>query len=302
MDCNSFSQKNIFAFIRETVGQGNVLTCPRLFLKLLDGDSDAGLFLSQLIYWTDKTSDGWIYKTYSDWYSELYMKEKKVRAIKDKLEKLGLIETAVKKVNGSPTVHYRVDPARLVEWIRLNEEDGNSSEGGNDTPQMAVSSITKITSKITTKTISNTVSAKKPKPDYSQDFESFWEAYPQSRNKNSKPSASKEYQALRTRGETHEQIMATLSAYSLECKGLTDSKYIRCPHNWLKDYTRAEPPKNAEPTVSPSMLWGIYIRKQVELRESGESYDEAAIDLEMDGSPDELNKAREMYAKTGKWR
>lgn len=110
-------QKQVFDLIKKLTGQSYVLTIPREFIARLDGDVCAALFLSQLIYWSDKGHDAWVYKTYLQWEDELGLKKRKVMAIKAHLELLGIISTMVKKVNGSPTVHYRVNDQALIDWI-----------------------------------------------------------------------------------------------------------------------------------------------------------------------------------------
>lgn len=42
------------------------------------------------------------------WADELGLSVYKLRAVRTKLESLGLIETQLKKVDGSPTLHYRL--------------------------------------------------------------------------------------------------------------------------------------------------------------------------------------------------
>ena len=151
------TQKQLFSFLSNTFGQANVLTIPTLLLKRLNGNHSAALFLSQLAYWTDKTKNGWIFKTYEDWEAELFLKEKKVRAIKNELEALGIIETKIKQINGAPVLHYRIkqkqfieflttekkedkttpDTAEMAETIPPKRPDGNGQNGGNDTAETA---------------------------------------------------------------------------------------------------------------------------------------------------------------------
>ena len=148
------NQKEIFNLLTKTVGQANILTIPTLFLKKLNGNHVAALFLSQLIYWTDKTQDGWIFKSYSDWENEIFVKEKKLREIKKELEELGLIETKIQKAYGVPTVHYRVNQDALINFLLCDDAEkkgdepktaetkppkspnGNGQDDGSDTVKM----------------------------------------------------------------------------------------------------------------------------------------------------------------------
>lgn len=110
-------QKEVFEIIKRLTGQSYVLTVPREFILRLDGDVGAALFLSQLLYWSDKGRGEWIYKSYAEWEAELCMKPKKLMAIRAKLQAIGLISTKVRKANGTPTLHYRINEARLVDWL-----------------------------------------------------------------------------------------------------------------------------------------------------------------------------------------
>ena len=49
-----------------------ILTYP-LLVEFFDGDHNAAIFMNQVLYWTDRTtdSDGWFYKTYDDWDEEI---------------------------------------------------------------------------------------------------------------------------------------------------------------------------------------------------------------------------------------
>ena len=106
--------KEIYQTISQLVGQANILTIPREFIAYT-GDLESALLLSQLIYWSERTSnpEGWIYKTYDDWEEETSLKEYSVRKARKKLEKMGILETKIKKVNGNPTLHYRINIEKL---------------------------------------------------------------------------------------------------------------------------------------------------------------------------------------------
>lgn len=99
----------VYKAISQFTGQNNVLTIPRIFVEYT-GSLKSALLLSQVIYWTERTKDkdGWFFKTYEDWANEIMIKEKSLRNAKKQLEKMGLIETKIKKANGNPTVHYRL--------------------------------------------------------------------------------------------------------------------------------------------------------------------------------------------------
>lgn len=66
------NQQMILDLIREISGQANLLTIPKIFINLT-GDIKTALFLSQCIYWGDRSStgDGWFYKLTDDWREDI---------------------------------------------------------------------------------------------------------------------------------------------------------------------------------------------------------------------------------------
>ena len=95
-------------------GKDNVIPIPVIYIKLL-GDYHTAAFLNQLVYWSDKTkrTDGYFYKTYKEWHEELRLSRYQIDKSISKLKELGLIETALKKANGAPTLHYKLNTDKL---------------------------------------------------------------------------------------------------------------------------------------------------------------------------------------------
>lgn len=104
------AQSDYFELIKQISGQKNVITVPRLFVKIT-GDLNQAVFLSQCIYWSDKTArkDGFFYKTAAEFSDELGVTPRQVRYAAERLEESGFITTEVHRANGSPTTHYRVN-------------------------------------------------------------------------------------------------------------------------------------------------------------------------------------------------
>jgi hypothetical protein len=73
----------VIDLIRGIAGQANVLTIPRLFIDLT-GDIKSALFLSQCIYWSDRSTigDGWFYKSYAEWTQETGLTFYEIKRIK----------------------------------------------------------------------------------------------------------------------------------------------------------------------------------------------------------------------------
>lgn len=85
----------------------------------LTGSANAGLFLSQAMYWSSAQSTerrgGWFYKTHSEWTAETGLSSNEIRTARTKLKRLSLLE---EKRKGVPaTIYYRIDQDRLVELL-----------------------------------------------------------------------------------------------------------------------------------------------------------------------------------------
>lgn len=117
----------IKSVIKSFSGRENIIPIPVVYIELL-GDYHIAAFLNQLIYWSDKTKrkDGYFYKSYKEWKEELFLSRYQIDKSIDKLKELGLIKTSLKKANGAPTLHYKVDMDRLTEWICEKLTNGNA--------------------------------------------------------------------------------------------------------------------------------------------------------------------------------
>lgn len=100
--------------IASLIGQPNVLTIPRLLLKVCGGDHKAALLLSQLCYWSDRATlpGGWVWKTDEEMRDELALSPAEVRRARAVIS--AYIEHDVRKVGATPRSHYRVKWAPLI--------------------------------------------------------------------------------------------------------------------------------------------------------------------------------------------
>lgn len=132
-------------------GQQRTINIPVLYLELLE-DYNVAVMLNQLIYWSDRSNrtDGYFYKNYKEWQEEVFLSQYQVKKAVDKLKKLELVETKLKKSYGSPTLHYKVNMDNLSIWIMKKLNNGKSNNLINDY-QKTNDSLTKNTSKNTTK-------------------------------------------------------------------------------------------------------------------------------------------------------
>ena len=133
-------------------GQQNTLTIPRPYIALCDGDILTALLLSQCVYWTDRTKDaqGWFAKSYQEWLSELGMTQYQVNRAAKLLKRLGL-ETKLRKFNGAPTVHYRINMDVFSQCIMKFLDNPGLSSFSIIHDEETSQSLTEPTTKTTTK-------------------------------------------------------------------------------------------------------------------------------------------------------
>lgn len=124
-----------FDIIQSMSGQKNVIVIPRPYLKFFRGEQQAhalAAVLNNLVFWSAFGDDkGWFYKTYEELGEDAggLSKDQTERLVK-KLVKNHLsdaIHTCVRKVNGTPTMHYKVDGDCLISLIFKDQlETANS--------------------------------------------------------------------------------------------------------------------------------------------------------------------------------
>lgn len=88
-------------------------------LSKLTGDANAALMLLRLLYWTPKSKrDGWIYKSWQDWDAETNLSRGQIKRVHSNqiLEGVGVVRE-LRKANGVPTTHYRIDLGALLNHI-----------------------------------------------------------------------------------------------------------------------------------------------------------------------------------------
>ncbi|MFC0525807.1 conserved phage C-terminal domain-containing protein [Pontibacillus salicampi] len=111
-----------YTAIREVLnrmsGQYNTFTVPKIYVEYT-GDLTTAILLNQVVFLSDKSkrSDGFFYKSYQEWEEEICLSERQVRYSVKKLKNMGFLETSIKKANGAPTVHYKLDYDKLLDSI-----------------------------------------------------------------------------------------------------------------------------------------------------------------------------------------
>ena len=104
-----------------------------LFVDLPGCSINAALFLSQSLYWSERTaSDGWFFKTRDDWTREIRLTRREQESARKALRECGVLE---EKLHGLPgKLHFRVNCDRLAEllvgleatetWAETTHRDG----------------------------------------------------------------------------------------------------------------------------------------------------------------------------------
>lgn len=116
---------------------------------------NAGLFLSQLLYWTPrgKDKDGWIYKTQKEWEEETCLSRREQETARAILKRIGILHE--KRIGQPAALHYKIDMGALfslaesdnLEWM---ETPYQTHKTANLDAQMSQSTIAETTSEITT--------------------------------------------------------------------------------------------------------------------------------------------------------
>lgn len=127
-------------FLSSMSGQERIITIPKLYVEFM-GNYPGAVLLNQIIFYSDKSkrTDGFFYKSYPDWHDELHLTEKQVRLAVTKMKELGFLETKLKKANGTPTLHYKLDLEALSDAILTFGKNRNQPKGSIETDQREVS-------------------------------------------------------------------------------------------------------------------------------------------------------------------
>ncbi|HIF9388767.1 TPA: conserved phage C-terminal domain-containing protein [Photobacterium damselae] len=133
----------------ELVGQEANLSIPRSFVRLCSGSYIHAAVLSQLAFWSSKSTrtDGWFYKSQKELAGELELSRDQVkRSIKYLTTHFGsAIKTKLKKANGVPTSHYQIDAECLFSFVsqvaKLVTKPTSESEPKSDPKPKPISRV-----------------------------------------------------------------------------------------------------------------------------------------------------------------
>lgn len=148
------SKNPLAASLLQMSGQVNIITVRRPFVSFT-GTLERAMLLDQLLYWTPRSvMGGWIAKTDADFQNELCLTRYSVRAAREGLAEMKLIEMDVRKFGGFPTQHYKVNMAELTkQWSafvsRLSEIEQTDYPKSNNGLSEIEQSLTETTTETT---------------------------------------------------------------------------------------------------------------------------------------------------------
>lgn len=217
----------ISSIITQFSGQNNIIPIPVIYIEITEDYPSAAL-LNQLIYWSDRTNrkDGYFYKSYNEWYEELHLTEYQVRRATKKLKSFGFVDTALKKANGAPTLHYKVDTKEVSEWILKKLKNGNLRNSRMDTEETQ-ESLTEITTETTTEITNNNILSGNPTVYPYRDVIDYLN---QRTGKNYKSTTKKNQTGIRARtdeGFTIDDFKKVIDNKVAEWNGTDMAKYLR---------------------------------------------------------------------------
>lgn len=139
----------IFEVVQSLSGQRNSITIPRPYLAFFSGDQQffpLAAILNQLVFWSGYATQpgGWFYKSHEELGEEAGgLSEEQVRRLIKKITQRylpNIVQVDIRKVNGTPTKHYRIDGEALIskifppvlETAKVRNGNGEVAESDNN--------------------------------------------------------------------------------------------------------------------------------------------------------------------------
>jgi len=157
---------DVVKIIKSVSGQENTLGIPRIYMQLLDGDASAAIFLSQCVFWSDKTRNpNGFYRSYAEWEEKTGLKRGRVQRGAKKCSQW--VTVSLHRANGAPTLHYLVDIDAVTKSVMDFLICGKPANGFAENEQMDLretrksdlretsKSLTEITQREETETTTN---------------------------------------------------------------------------------------------------------------------------------------------------
>jgi uncharacterized phage protein (TIGR02220 family) len=123
----TFSLRMVKAMIKQVTGQEQTIGIPRPFIKMT-GDHITALVLNQIIFFTDSFDgeDGWFFRSREQWEKDICVSPYQLKRAVDALARFG-VERKIKKVNGAPTLHFRIDFAVFIPLLTAHLDNQETS-------------------------------------------------------------------------------------------------------------------------------------------------------------------------------
>lgn len=203
----------------------------RVFVEIT-GTVTAALFLSQALYWTRRTDDGWFYKSQEEWDEETGMGRREQETARKALKTVRLIDERLDRLQHR--MWYKVNLDRLDEML-----SGGSPEWRNPpslcTPPNGGKSHSSNRSETTPETTvcdDDFASEFEPMNQYIEAFNRFWATYPK---KKAKPAALKAFKTKKLHTRMLE-IMPPLEKHIASGQWKKNGgQYIPNPATWINE-------------------------------------------------------------------
>ena len=117
--------KDFSEFLKWEMTTRDTIDVKKIYIDMAE-DILAGLMLSQIVYWHLPGRDGkiklrvrkngylWLVKTYKDWWDETRLTARQARRALSILKKKGIVISEVRRFNGSPCTHIRINEEQFM--------------------------------------------------------------------------------------------------------------------------------------------------------------------------------------------
>lgn len=107
------------------IKRGPMIAYPRSFLKLLEFNVKAAILLNQICFWSDIMGKVSFYKKLDDWFDEVGLTIREVKACLKLLRAKGFVTTDRHRVKGAVVTFYTIDWVYLRSCVFEIESSGD---------------------------------------------------------------------------------------------------------------------------------------------------------------------------------
>jgi len=109
-------QQQVFDFLKD-MGRGTILAVSADLMPFSNDSFDNARFMSQLLFLAEGREDEFIPITFNDW-KDAKLSRYAVEKARHFFYSMGVLEYKVKKFNGNPTAHYKIDFKLFMEKLK----------------------------------------------------------------------------------------------------------------------------------------------------------------------------------------